>query len=161
MIALIAVAGLLLVAGGVSWRRRRARRIVPASQVAPATGGPAALRAGRLERGPQLPPRAEARPARRATGPGAAPVAAAAAHGPAPESPRMRALGYVSVPPETALEAEAGPQAQAIEAACAARGWAFIGGVREAEPANGKGLERPGLNHALERLRAERPTAWW
>ena len=64
----------------------------------------------------------------------------------------MRALGYVSVPHDRPLEAEAGAQAQAIEAACAARGWAFVGGVRESEPANGKGLERPGLNHALARL---------
>ena len=155
MIALIAIAGLLLVAGGVSWRRRRARRIVPASQVATATK-PAALQAGRLERGQQLPPRDEARPAEASVRPGpAAPVAAAAATSHAPmKSPRIRALGYVSAPPEIGLEAEAGPQAQAIEAACAARGWTFVGGVREAEPANGKGLERPGLNHALERVRS-------
>ena len=64
----------------------------------------------------------------------------------------MRALGYVSVPHDRPLEAEAGLQARAIEAVCAAREWAFIGGVREAEPAHGKGLERPGLIHALERL---------
>jgi DNA invertase Pin-like site-specific DNA recombinase len=61
-------------------------------------------------------------------------------------------LGYVSVPHDRPLEAAAGAQAQAIEAACAARGWAFIAGVREPEPANGKGLERPGLSHALARL---------
>jgi DNA invertase Pin-like site-specific DNA recombinase len=45
-----------------------------------------------------------------------------------------------------------GVQAQAIEAACAARDWAFIGGVRKAEPVNGKGHQRPGLTHAIERL---------
>jgi len=61
-------------------------------------------------------------------------------------------LGYVSVPHDRPLEAAAGAQAQAIEAACAARGWAFVAGVREPEPANGKGLERPGLTHALARL---------
>ena len=66
--------------------------------------------------------------------------------------PRVRALGYVSVPDDRPLEAEAGLQSRAIEAVCAAREWAFIGGVREAEPAHGKGLERPGLTHALERL---------
>ena len=148
VIALIAGAGLLLVAGGVSWRRRRARRIVPASQVATATAaGPAALQAGRLERGQQLPPRDEAR-RRRGERPARA-CRAGRSGGPhvprAMKSRRIRALGYVSVPPELALEAGAGPQAQAIEAACAARGWAFVGGVREPEPANGKGLERPGL----------------
>jgi DNA invertase Pin-like site-specific DNA recombinase len=62
-------------------------------------------------------------------------------------------LGYVSVPPEIALDAGAGPQVHAIEAGCAARGWTFVGGVREPEPANGKGLARSGLNHALERLK--------
>jgi len=64
----------------------------------------------------------------------------------------LRALGYVSVSAESALEPTAGPQARAIEAACAARGWTFVGGVREPEPANGRGLERPGLEHALGRL---------
>src|SRR3954451_2679694 len=67
-------------------------------------------------------------------------------------APRVRALGYVSVPHDSALEVAAGQQAEAIEAVCASRGWAFIGGVREPEPVNGKGLERPGLSHALARL---------
>jgi DNA invertase Pin-like site-specific DNA recombinase len=67
-------------------------------------------------------------------------------------APKVRALGYVSVPHDSPLEAEAGPQAQTIEAACVSRGWAFIGGVRESERANGKGLDRPGLSHALARL---------
>jgi peptidoglycan hydrolase-like protein with peptidoglycan-binding domain/DNA invertase Pin-like site-specific DNA recombinase len=67
-------------------------------------------------------------------------------------SRRVRVLGYVSVPPGSGLEAGSGPQGQAIEAACAARGWAFVGGVRELEPTNGKGLDRPGLTHALARL---------
>jgi DNA invertase Pin-like site-specific DNA recombinase len=61
-------------------------------------------------------------------------------------------LGYVSVPRDGVLEAAAASQAQAIEAACAARGWRFVGGVREPEPANGNGLERAGLGHALTRL---------
>ena len=70
----------------------------------------------------------------------------------APRSSRVRALGYVSVPPGSEYTVGARAQAKAIEAGCAARGWAFVGGVREAEPSSGKGLERPGLNHALERL---------
>jgi peptidoglycan hydrolase-like protein with peptidoglycan-binding domain len=85
---------------------------------------------------------------------------------PAPSAPKMesaaarhpsgapvRALGYVSVPADRPLEATAGPQARAIEAACSARGWTFVGGVREREPADGNGLQRPGLEHALGCLR--------
>jgi peptidoglycan hydrolase-like protein with peptidoglycan-binding domain len=67
-------------------------------------------------------------------------------------APTVRAFGYVSVPAEGALDSAAGPQAQAIEAACAARGWTFVGGVREPEPAITGGLERPGLEHVLERF---------
>jgi DNA invertase Pin-like site-specific DNA recombinase len=63
-----------------------------------------------------------------------------------------RALGYVSVPSGSSLEAPAAAQSQAIENACEAYGWAFVGGVREHENASGKGLERPGLGHALGRL---------
>jgi peptidoglycan hydrolase-like protein with peptidoglycan-binding domain len=84
---------------------------------------------------------------------GPAPAAPAAATPQAPPAPRsVRALGYVSVPPDRPLDAAAAAQAQAIEAACAARGWTFVAGVREPEPANGTGLQRPGLTHALERL---------
>ena len=70
-----------------------------------------------------------------------------------PSGAPVRALGYVSVPADSPLKATAGSQARAIEAACAARGWTFVGGVREREPADGKGLQRPGLEHALGRLR--------
>ena len=66
-------------------------------------------------------------------------------------APRVRAFGYVCVPAESALDSAAGPQARAIEAACAARGWTFLGGVREREPIAG-GRERPGLEHVLERF---------
>ena len=155
VIALIAAAAGLLVAGHAGWRRRQARHVRPSSEVAPAIAAwPAAQQVDRPEPGPR--PRAaepEDRPAGRRP---AAPVAAAApsSHAP-PGSPRIRVLGYVSVPPDVALDAGAGPQAQAIEAACATRGWSFAGGVREPEPLNGKGLDRSGLNHALERLRSE------
>src|SRR4051794_18326260 len=87
-------------------------------------------------------PAVRARPAaREAAGPEVASVPQA-----------VRALGYVSVSAESAVEPTAGPQVRAIEAACAARGWTFVGGVREPEPANARGLERPGLEHALGRL---------
>jgi peptidoglycan hydrolase-like protein with peptidoglycan-binding domain/DNA invertase Pin-like site-specific DNA recombinase len=174
LVALAAIAAALLLIGNSSWRRRRARRVPDADRTAvpiPATVGfPPAPLAARAS-GPG--PRSAARP-QQSRGPGpnsassasgpqtrrrsdngsAAPTASAvgvASSAPGTE-PRVRALGYVSVPHDRPLEGEAGAQAQAIEAACAARGWAFVAGVRESEPANGKGLERPGLSHALARL---------
>jgi peptidoglycan hydrolase-like protein with peptidoglycan-binding domain/DNA invertase Pin-like site-specific DNA recombinase len=102
---------------------------------------------------PPVPQRTPAPPQKGA----AAPTASTPQNGsPAPEflaRSTVRALGYVSVPANSPLEAGADAQARAIEAACAARGWTFVGGVREREPANGKGLQRPGLVHALGRLR--------
>jgi hypothetical protein len=56
----------------------------------------------------------------------------------------VRALGHFSVPPGRPLETEAGVQEHTVEAACAARDWAFTGAVREAEPVNGKRHQRPG-----------------
>jgi DNA invertase Pin-like site-specific DNA recombinase len=50
------------------------------------------------------------------------------------------------------MEVASAPQAKAIEDACANRGWAFLGGVREPEATAGNALERPGLRHALERF---------
>jgi DNA invertase Pin-like site-specific DNA recombinase/peptidoglycan hydrolase-like protein with peptidoglycan-binding domain len=158
--AVIAVA--LLLVGGSQWRRRRARKVpaadptaspIPAAVALPATPVPA--RASRPRPQPTPAPQGGPRPvSHNGSTARAAPTATAVAdRPPAPgPGPRVRALGYVSVPHDRPLEAAAGAQAQAIEAACAARGWAFIAGVREPEPANGKGLERPGLSHALARL---------
>ena len=159
VIALIAAAGVLLVIGRAGWRRRQARHVRPSSEVAPAIAAwPAAQQVDRPEPGPRpraaIGARAREPEDRPAGGRPAAPAAAPSSHAP-PGSPRVRVLGYVSVPPDVALAAGAGPQAQAIEAACAARGWSFVGGVREPEPLNGKGLDRSGLNHALERLRSQ------
>src|SRR3954471_18947982 len=163
-VAVIAVA--LLLVGGSNWRRRRARRVpIPDRRARPTLAdvalAPAPVPARASGRGPQPRPRAQgaARPrpkpvSHNGSTARAAPAATAVADrppGPGP-GPRVRALGYVSVPHDRPLEAAAGAQAQAIEAACAARGWAFVAGVREPEPANGKGLERPGLTHALARL---------
>jgi peptidoglycan hydrolase-like protein with peptidoglycan-binding domain len=71
---------------------------------------------------------------------------------PARAGPTVLAFGYVSVPAKSVLGSAAGPQARAIEAACAARGWKFVGGVREPEPAFAGRPERPGLEHVLERF---------
>jgi peptidoglycan hydrolase-like protein with peptidoglycan-binding domain len=167
--AVAAIALALLFAGGRRLRRRR--RVtrttppVPATashRPAPAPNGTTAPRNGAWGRGSRRPQNGSAVPA--APTPKSAPASRGKPAGrmvradPAPASrggsaaPRVRALGYVSVPRDSVLEAAAASQAQAIEAACAARGWRFVGGVRESEPANGKGLERAGLGHALARL---------
>jgi DNA invertase Pin-like site-specific DNA recombinase len=178
--ALGATAVALVVMGGVTWHRRRTRRGAPTAQttapipaaVAPVPAPVPVRASGSGPQPPSAPQPARARPAP-GNGPPASAAAGAAvatrAQAPTastrpqaptavtrPQAPtaarKVRALGYVSVPPDSPLEAAAGAQAQAIEAACAKRGWAFVGGVRESEPPNGKGLERPGLSHALERL---------
>ena len=68
-----------------------------------------------------------------------------------PES--VKAVGYVSVPKANgedtgALEA----QAAAIDRFCERRGWELLHVVRDVENGHPKGLERPGLLYALERI---------
>jgi len=166
LVAVAVIALALLLVGGAQWGKRRARGVPTGHRtagpiaaevaLAPAPVPVRASAAGRQPRpAPQRAPRPRPRaPAHNGATAQAAPAATAVADRPAAAGPqpRVRALGYVSVPDDRPLEAEAGLQAEAIEAVCAARDWAFVGGVREAEPANGKGLERPGLIHALARL---------
>jgi peptidoglycan hydrolase-like protein with peptidoglycan-binding domain len=167
--AVAAIALVLVFAGGGRrrWRRRVTGNMPPGlaagdPRPAPAPTGIAAPRDGSCGRGS---PRAQSDSARRAapTPPSSpsAPRKRAEETVRAPSAPvsrgkpaaaQVRVLGYVSVPRDRALEAAAAPQTQAIEAACAARDWAFVGGVREPEPADGNGLERAGLGHALARL---------
>src|SRR3954469_21982160 len=143
----------------------RASRPGPPSTAPPQRSRGPRPNSGSLARGPrEKPPRSdtgsstsEPQTRRRSENGSPAPAAPAAsavdvAASALGTAPRVRAVGYVSVPHDSALEVAAGQQAEAIEAACASRGWAFIGGVREPEPVNGKGLERPGLSHALARL---------
>jgi DNA invertase Pin-like site-specific DNA recombinase/peptidoglycan hydrolase-like protein with peptidoglycan-binding domain len=166
LVAVAVIALALLVVGGAHWRKRRARGVpigdrIPMPTPAEVALAPAPLPVRASGAGPQPRPAPERAPRPRpravahngATARAASTATAVVAPPPAAvPQPRVRALGYVSVPHDRPLEAEAGLQAQAIEAACAARDWAFIGGVREAEPAHGKGLERQGLTHALARL---------
>ncbi len=66
---------------------------------------------------------------------------------------RVRAVGYVSVPKTNGEDPELlERQAAAIERFCARRGWELLHVVRDVENGHPKGLERPGLLYALERL---------
>jgi DNA invertase Pin-like site-specific DNA recombinase/peptidoglycan hydrolase-like protein with peptidoglycan-binding domain len=77
--------------------------------------------------------------------------AAASANGAPAREPR--ALGYATVPrSERSDGALLREQAAAIEAHCERRGWRLLELVRDVEEARVKGLERPGLGYALERL---------
>jgi peptidoglycan hydrolase-like protein with peptidoglycan-binding domain/DNA invertase Pin-like site-specific DNA recombinase len=71
---------------------------------------------------------------------------------PQPQPAPVRAVGYVSVPRADggggALEA----QAEAIGRLCAQRGWELLHVVRDVENGHPKGMERPGLLFALERI---------
>jgi peptidoglycan hydrolase-like protein with peptidoglycan-binding domain/DNA invertase Pin-like site-specific DNA recombinase len=74
---------------------------------------------------------------------------------PAPEPvvEGVRALGYVSVPnADRRDDARLRKQAGRIDALCEERGWLLVETVRDVEGDNGKGLDRPGLQYALERI---------
>jgi peptidoglycan hydrolase-like protein with peptidoglycan-binding domain/DNA invertase Pin-like site-specific DNA recombinase len=66
----------------------------------------------------------------------------------------VRAVGYVSVPKVNGgEESEAlDRQAEAINRLCVRRGWELLHIVRDVENGHPKGMDRPGLLYALERL---------
>jgi peptidoglycan hydrolase-like protein with peptidoglycan-binding domain/DNA invertase Pin-like site-specific DNA recombinase len=65
----------------------------------------------------------------------------------------VRALGYVSVPSaDRRDDARLRKQVARIDALCEERGWLLVETVRDVEGDNGKGLDRPGLQYALERI---------
>jgi DNA invertase Pin-like site-specific DNA recombinase len=83
--------------------------------------------------------RAESSPRRRRAGSGA----------------RVPALGYASVPADRALDGpEVDAQRKAIEHGCRQLGLELIDVVRDHEPAEADGDQRPGLLYALERIDA-------
>jgi peptidoglycan hydrolase-like protein with peptidoglycan-binding domain len=72
---------------------------------------------------------------------------------PEPAIEGVRALGYVSVPnADRRDDARLTKQAARIDALCEERGWLLVATVRDVEGDNGKGLDRPGLQYALERI---------
>jgi peptidoglycan hydrolase-like protein with peptidoglycan-binding domain/DNA invertase Pin-like site-specific DNA recombinase len=65
----------------------------------------------------------------------------------------VRVLGYASVPQaDQHVNACLSQQACEIEALCAERGWRLVEVVRDVEGGNSKGLERPGVQYALDRI---------
>ena len=68
-------------------------------------------------------------------------------------SPSVSALGYVSADGTARIDdPELKHQSAAIEDFCARKGWELVTLVRDIQPATGRGLNRPALNYAIERL---------
>ena len=66
---------------------------------------------------------------------------------------RVRAVGYVSVPQANGGDAaELETQAETIQRLCERRGWELLQVVRDVENGHAKGMDRPGLLYALERI---------
>jgi DNA invertase Pin-like site-specific DNA recombinase/peptidoglycan hydrolase-like protein with peptidoglycan-binding domain len=64
----------------------------------------------------------------------------------------VRVVGYVSIPEADDDRDSLDTQASAIEELCRKRGWELLHVVRDVENGHPKGLERPGLQYALDRL---------
>jgi DNA invertase Pin-like site-specific DNA recombinase/peptidoglycan hydrolase-like protein with peptidoglycan-binding domain len=72
---------------------------------------------------------------------------------PAADLGPIRAVGYVSVRQANGSEPDSLEiQAEAIHRLCERRGWQLLHVVRDVENGHPKGLERPGLLYALERI---------
>jgi peptidoglycan hydrolase-like protein with peptidoglycan-binding domain len=72
---------------------------------------------------------------------------------PEPSSDGVRVLGYASVlRGDRHQNGHLRQQASEIEALCAERGWYLVEVVRDVEGDNGKGLTRPGVLYALDRM---------
>jgi DNA invertase Pin-like site-specific DNA recombinase/peptidoglycan hydrolase-like protein with peptidoglycan-binding domain len=65
---------------------------------------------------------------------------------------RPRVVGYVSIPKTDSDRDALDAQASAIEELCRKRGWELLHVVRDVENGHPKGLERPGLQYALDRV---------
>jgi DNA invertase Pin-like site-specific DNA recombinase/peptidoglycan hydrolase-like protein with peptidoglycan-binding domain len=65
---------------------------------------------------------------------------------------QTRVVGYVSIPKAEDDRDSLDSQASAIEELCRKRGWKLLHVVRDVENGHAKGLDRPGLQYALDRL---------
>ena len=65
---------------------------------------------------------------------------------------QIRVVGYVSIPKADRDRDSLDAQASAVEELCRKRGWELLHVVRDVENGHPKGLERPGLQYALDRL---------
>jgi DNA invertase Pin-like site-specific DNA recombinase/peptidoglycan hydrolase-like protein with peptidoglycan-binding domain len=65
---------------------------------------------------------------------------------------QVRAVGYVSIPKANRDDGSLDAQASAIEELCRRRGWELLHVVRDVENGHAKGLDRPGLQYALDRV---------
>jgi DNA invertase Pin-like site-specific DNA recombinase len=84
--------------------------------------------------------------------------------GPAPSAPStaeaVRAIGYASVPrTDQSNDERLRKQAGEIHALCERRGWTLLDVVRDVEGDTGRGLARPGLQYALERIEKSEASA--
>ena len=120
----------------------------PPQPSAPRPPQPSAPRARASRPSPSPPPRAGRPNGRRRAAERPAPVGDGRGDTPM--------LGYAIVPaPRGSVDrGELGAQAKEIAGECGRRGLELLELVREREPRNGKGLERPGLGYALERISA-------
>jgi DNA invertase Pin-like site-specific DNA recombinase len=68
-------------------------------------------------------------------------------------NPPVSALGYVSAEGTARIDdPEVKDQAAAIDDFCGRQGWELVSLVRDLQPATGRGLDRPALGYAIERL---------
>jgi DNA invertase Pin-like site-specific DNA recombinase/peptidoglycan hydrolase-like protein with peptidoglycan-binding domain len=65
---------------------------------------------------------------------------------------QVRAVAYVSIPKANRDHDSLEAQASTIEELCRQRGWELLHVVRDVENGHAKGLERPGLQYAMDRV---------
>jgi DNA invertase Pin-like site-specific DNA recombinase/peptidoglycan hydrolase-like protein with peptidoglycan-binding domain len=83
----------------------------------------------------------------------AKPARARAARAVRPSAETVRVVGYVSVPrADEPEDARLRGQVSDIHALCEQRGWRLVEIVRDVEGNHSKGLRRPGLQYALDRI---------
>jgi DNA invertase Pin-like site-specific DNA recombinase/peptidoglycan hydrolase-like protein with peptidoglycan-binding domain len=143
------VAGAMALGLGLPARRRDGgARVDRQPPTAPRPPQPSAPRARTSRPRPSPPPRAGRPDGRRRAAKRPAPVRDG------PRDTPMLGYAIVSAPDGSVESGELGEQAEEIAGECGRRGLELLELVREREPRNGKGFDRPGLGYALERISA-------